>query len=307
MHFGRVPGFFCLFGFAAVALAQPQTDGAARALHQFEAGIEQQRAGHLREAVALLTAAIDSQRLEGDNRIRAIFDRGVAYDGLGNISSAIADYSLALRFAPSFAAALNNRANAYRRQGRLGEAWQDYSAALASPGVVKQYPYYGLGALAASKGNREDARKYFKLALVEDPKFSLALDGLAALDRGSHTTSFAAGFKSSERLQLRPAISDMVGGRNISGMAGAAPAGRRSFKVQLGAFRNEGAAKAGWSQIATASDGVLAGLNPYIVTVTLPGKGQFWRLRTEVASMQAARKLCVKLADRGLPCLLVSD
>ncbi len=295
----------CFVGFvvwtagARLAAAQPHPDPAARALQLFKIGVEQQRAGQNRQAVASLTNAMNTRALRGADAGRAVFDRGVAYDALGNTKAAIADYSAALHLDPSLSAAHNNRGNAYRRTGQIENAKRDYLAALNCPGVVRQYPYYGMGLIAAQQGDRAGARAYFQKALTADPAFALAAQGLAALNRaGPNPTAANQAPRpptpphAVAEVKLRPAISD---------------AGVEAVMIQLGAFRDEGTAKAGWSKAVAVTGGALAGLKPVIVTVDLPGKGRFWRLRTALPGKATARALCRHLVEMGQCCILAPN
>jgi tetratricopeptide (TPR) repeat protein len=75
--------------------------------------------------------------------------------------------------------------------------------------------------------------------------------------------------------------------------------------VQLGAWRSEAEAQAGWVAAQGAAGGLLDGLTPVIVTVVLPGRGTFHRLR--VRAQGAAGSFCRALETRGLACLPVRD
>ncbi|MDR3528825.1 MAG: tetratricopeptide repeat protein [Rhizomicrobium sp.] len=263
----------------------------------FELGVKQQGAGHSRQAIVLLTEAISSHGLATGDMARAVFDRGLAYDSLGNCAAAIADYSEALRLAPSLVAARNNRGNAYRRIGQLENAKRDYLAALSDQGGAHQYPYYGLGLIAGQAGDNDGARSYFQKALAVDSGFAPAKRGMAALNsklnnkvtqKPAATLGVAALSRSVAEVHLRPAISD---------------ANKAAAMVQLGAFRDEETARAGWIK-AVAADGALEGMKPVIVVADVPGRGRFWRLRVPLSGQQAARTLCIRLVTKGQACIL---
>lgn len=286
-------GFVLLMSCAAAAPLQPHGDPGARARQLFKVGVDQQRAGQGRQAIVSLTAAINAHALNSADGARAVFDRGLAYDTLGDSAAAISDYSEALRRDPSLSAAYNNRGNAYRRMGQFENAKRDYLAALNIKGAAQQYPYYGLGLIAGHAGDRDRARAYFQKALAADPRFSAATRSLAALSEVKPAPTPAPlvvqKHQGVAEVQLRPAISDT---------------GNAGVMVQLGAFRDEVLAKAGWAKARAAADGILDGLNPVIVTADLPGKGRFWRLRVVLPEKAAARALCVRLLDRGQGCIL---
>ena len=132
-------------------------------------------------------------RLEGlskADRVRATFDRGVALDALERTGEAISEYSAALKLDAGFAPALNNRANAYRRLGKLADAKRDYMAALASANSSREYPYYGLGRIAEAEGDNNTARKYYVEALAANPGYVPASQSLAVLPNQIEPTSF---------------------------------------------------------------------------------------------------------------------
>jgi hypothetical protein len=78
-------------------------------------------------------------------------------------------------------------------------------------------------------------------------------------------------------------------------------------QIQLGAFRDQAAAMAGWNKIVAASEGALQGKSPLVVPVDLPGKGRLWRLRTAAGDKSSARRLCAALGAKGLACMMVRD
>jgi tetratricopeptide (TPR) repeat protein len=75
-------------------------------------------------------------------------------------------------------------------------------------------------------------------------------------------------------------------------------------EVQLGAYRNQAAAEAGWETVAARAGEALAGRSPKIFAVDLPGRGRFYRLRLAAADLPAARRLCIRLAQTGQECLI---
>jgi len=94
---------------------------------------------------------------------------------------------------------------------------------------------------------------------------------------------------------LRPAIIDNSAAR---------PAATGAL-VQLGAWRSEAEAQAGWAAARKAAGGLLDGLSPVIVAAVLPGRGTFYRLR--VRAQGPAGAFCAALAARDLACLPVRD
>jgi tetratricopeptide (TPR) repeat protein len=91
-----------------------------------ERGIAYRKSGHLAEAIADYTEAI---RLAPSNA-DAYFDRGNARLDAGAFDLAIEDYSKALGLNPRLVQAYGNRANAYLNEHRFALALDDFSAIL---------------------------------------------------------------------------------------------------------------------------------------------------------------------------------
>lgn len=296
---------------ASLALDRHDLQPGERAHVLLNRGLARQQSGDRDEAIADFTAALTIKGLTADERARALFDRGVVRDELGRPDQAIADYSAALKLVPKMAGALNNRANAYRRLGRLAEARRDYEASLAAGNPTPQFSNYGLGQIAEMQGNPLAAQDYYRSALAADPNYELAKERLASLSMAQasfvlrpptprpreprHEAVARASYEPADSIPtLRPAI---LG----------ASAAERQARVQLGAYRSEGDAAEGWNRLAANADGLLGGLTPQIVSVDLPGRGRFYRLRAGPLERGDAGALCQRLEARGLACLPVRD
>jgi tetratricopeptide (TPR) repeat protein len=144
-------------------------------------GLSVQAQGQSDDALVAFTRALQGGALQGEERARALFARGLSLDGAGRLKEAVGDYSAALAVAPGAAYALNNRANVFRRQGQAALAKRDYSAALALNTPNPQYPYYGLGQIAEAEGDIQSARNFYSRAVTADPAFQLALERLRVL------------------------------------------------------------------------------------------------------------------------------
>ena len=78
------------------------------------------------------------------------------------------------------------------------------------------------------------------------------------------------------------------------------------FRVQLGAFRDEAAAKAEWNRLTKKYPNVLGGLSLRIQKIDLgSGKGVFHRIQGGMLSEDAAEKACATLKAQNQACLLV--
>jgi tetratricopeptide (TPR) repeat protein len=102
---------------------------------------------------------------------------------------------------------------------------------------------------------------------------------------------------SAAELVLRPAL-DQTGRTARSAGSGQ--------EVQLGAWRSEGEANAGWDEAKSRAGGALDGLRHHIVTADLPGKGRYYRLRVAITG-QSRIAFCADLSARGVACLPTRD
>lgn len=73
-------------------------------------------------------------------------------------------------------------------------------------------------------------------------------------------------------------------------------------EVQLGAWRSQAEAEAGWDKARAKAPGLLGSLRPHIVTVELPGRGLYYRLRVSSAG-QNQKALCDSLVAAGVACI----
>jgi tetratricopeptide (TPR) repeat protein len=284
----------------ALAAPAPAPSAASVARAQIESAVALEQAGRYGEAVEQLSHALASKALSHADAARAFYDRGLAYDGLGNMRAAVADYGAALRLDPGLAPALNSRANSFRHSGRLDAAKRDYAAALKCPGAARENAYYGLGLIAQQQGDANTARNYFQKALSANPGFTPAAESLTAVmpaktESGLRPSQDDSGIipTSAEPSATKPVIEMPV------------PAGAKPVLVQLGAFQTEASARAAWDKISAASGDALRGLTPIASPVDRSGKERLWRLRTTVPSRKAAQTLCSALTQRQLVCVPV--
>lgn len=197
----------------AGAFAHAQSDGSETAPENLAAeqartlvgqGLQSAGKGDNDDALVAYTQAINAGALSPEDRARALFDRGVTLDAMGRTNDAIGDYSGALKLAPGFAAALNNRANAFRRLHRLEEAKSDYLASLAAGNLMPEYPEYGLGQIAEAEGNIDVARHFYGEALAANPSYLLAARSLEALGHGGGPQASSAGPSENAQIVLKP-------------------------------------------------------------------------------------------------------
>lgn len=267
----------------ALAAPAPAPSDEAVARRQMESAIALQAAGRYGEAVQQLSQAIAGGALVPADLARAYYDRGVAQDGAGNLTAAVADYDEAIQRDPALAPAYNNRANVWRRTGRIADAKRDYHTALNCPGAAREYSLFGLGLIARAEGDESAAADFFRKALEANPAFAPATQALTA---------------------LRPP--PQRSNDQINAPTGAKPEvpSDSGVLVQLGAFGSEALARDAWPAIA-ARDGALRGQVPIIVPADVPAKGRFWRLRAAAAGKKEAQALCAALARQKQACIVV--
>lgn len=243
----------------------------------------------------------------------------------------------------SLATAFNNRANIYRRENKFGDAQRDYRAALSATGGKPQYSWYGLGQIAEAQADPAAARGFYARAVAADPGYALASERLQALGGPPENAIASAqdqlvlhppvsasaaaaadpsakpveGAVASHKPKRPPAPaasspSQDAGGGKVTlrpaldqarGNAAIPESGHSGGEVQLGAWRSEEEANAGWNAAKLRAGSALDGFSPHIVSADLPGKGRYYRLRIGLAAGQNQASLCAKLSAKGISCL----
>ncbi|MGP8198175.1 MAG: tetratricopeptide repeat protein [Limisphaerales bacterium] len=132
----------------------------------------------------LLTFSVAFNLLAGFGlQAEARLNLGKAFEQMGRVDDAIAEYQKALRIRPDYADAQNNLGNALHLKGRLDEAISHYQEAL----VVKPddaEAHNNLGNALLETGRADEAISQYQLALHFAPAFAEAHNNLAtALDR----------------------------------------------------------------------------------------------------------------------------
>lgn len=269
----------------------------ARLLHH--RGVAQELMGVHGEALEDFTRALSLQALPPEERAQALLQRGYLHDSLNRWDEAVKDYSAAAVLKTSSAAtALNNRANIYRRQNRLTQARRDYLAALAAGNARPQFSYYGLGQIAEVRKDKETARGFYASAVSVDSGYRLAADRLTALGGppdGILGTPEVVALRPPSQAAPRKAASSPRLRPSLDGAARSQGAGI----VQLGAFRSEAEAHAGWKKAVAAAQDGLKGTTPLIAPAELPGKGRYYRVRVTTPDPGT---LCARLRAAGQGC-----
>ena len=113
----------------------------------------------------------------------AYTNRGMAYDRQGQLTTAVADFSIALDRDPEYVETYANRATAYVSMGLYSEALADANRALALNGRLaaafnaRALAYLGLG-------RTRDALADVDRAIEEDPQFAMAYSNRGYLQTG---------------------------------------------------------------------------------------------------------------------------
>ena len=288
-------------------------------------GLAHELLGANQEALRDFTGALQARALPSAEHAQALLQRGFLLDGMGQLDDAAKDYTSVIALKGDLlATALNNRANIWRRQNRFSEAKRDYQAALAAGSAKPQFPYYGLGQIAEAQHDGDTARGFYAKALAADPGYSLAADQLAALG-GPPEGALAE----PDRIMLHPPAAkpespaprdDAVNlhpspVRRVAKLAKAStepglrpaldgPSTGTEPEVQLGAWRSEPEAQAGWQKVREKAGSAVDGLSAHVVLADLPGRGRYFRLRVATPNPKA---LCAALRNAGIDCALTRD
>ena len=293
----------------------------ARAL--FDRGVALDELGRTDDAIADYSQALAIV----PRYATALNNRGNAYRRTGRYALARADYQSAL------AAGDDEPEYPLYGLGRVAEALNDksmaksyYRKALAANGqfppatqrmaLLGDVPADGSYALRTPESDEARASAEPKVADPVKPKPE------------THTAREAQSPPADESFGLRPAI--LEGGRKAKPRqkpirlasiappelsersAAAAPVSAPSDEarpsndgemVQLGAFHNQSDATLGWDHMVAGAGDLLNGASPRIMEADVPGKGHYWRLRTQAPSGTTAAAFCSQLKAKGLSCI----
>lgn len=289
---------------ADAALSGAQLDDRDRALLLSNRALANNLIGKTEDALRDYTKAIDSRALPLTDQATALLERGLVLETLHRLDQAARDYSAVLQLTPRSATALNDRADVYRRLNKLAEAQRDYLASLDVNNLSPEHPYYGLGIIAEAQGDPTSARIYFGKALIANPEFALASEALSALNHGSPRLSSQTANRPSPAARLNSGyLTDKDPGPRLKASIGVRPVGSPLGELQLGAWRTEDEAAAGWARALKMSEGLLTNAHVSIVPAVVQHKGQYFRLRISVSG--DAQQLCEALKAKGVDCVPV--
>jgi tetratricopeptide (TPR) repeat protein len=226
--------------------------------------------------------------------------------GLGQIAEARADTQSARGFYAKAVSADPGYALASQRLDALGGPPE---GAIANPDdrIVLHPP----AAPPAVRSATEAAKEADGTVVLPAPQGAVSHDAIPValhtprhpMHAQDHPVSAAPAARKigAAKVVLRPALDQPEHG------ARASRAAESGQEVQLGAWRSEGEANAGWDEARHHVGGALDGLSPHIVTADLPGRGRYYRLRVSVTAGQSPMAFCADLNARGVACLPARD
>jgi tetratricopeptide (TPR) repeat protein len=175
----KIRAVFAALAFAWAAMAVPGAAGAdARA--DLEKARKAAEAGKADEAVGLLTAAIDSRELEGNDLAFAHYNRATLHMSRSKWADAVTDLDRAIALVPDFGDAFHDRGLARAELKKHAEALDDFSrAAFLLP--KRPEVFYNRGRLLELMGKRAEAIIDYKHARTLAPRMREPQDALRRL------------------------------------------------------------------------------------------------------------------------------
>jgi len=145
-----------------------------------------------------------------------------------------------------------------------------------------------------------------RVAAVPPPEVTSAAPEDA--DRVAAETQKSNSVQEDAAPEKQPATGAKMTAEKTALAAPAAPAGdTKSFVLQLGAFRSQEAADAGWKLLALRHAGVLGKLEHYVTPADLGEKGRFFRLQAgPFPERLTANEQCAALKTAGVDCLVAA-
>lgn len=298
----------------------------------YRRALDAQDQGNLDAAIEDYSSIVAQSGVDADLIIGTLYNRGIAYDRIGEAKLALADIDRAILLAPNYGEAYQNRAT-IRHKGRdLVGAFEDYSKAYdLLGGDQRKFAMIGRAVVLVQSGNLRSARVDLATALFLDPEFDLARKLLRDVDAGLEqgvrtiiTDGPGVGTQKSQARSLAVAGSANAGAQDNSEMPEptAPPAqereafpvpmsersksGEPSYFVQLGALASESAAEA----LAGRSRSNLQEIGGNIELQILQGTAANGRVvyrvwAGPVAGSGQARQLCKDLKAISRDCFVI--
>jgi len=156
-------------------------DKGRQALSWYNRGLAYQALGQLDQARNDYTRAIKLQVLK-DSVLKAVYyNRGLVQDGLKRPNAALADFTSAIEKSPKFSPAYHNLGNVLRKMGKNKRAIKNFLKSLELGNPQPYLTYLGLALAYEGVGRKKAAITSLKYALDLRPRFKQARDMLARL------------------------------------------------------------------------------------------------------------------------------
>ena len=165
-------------------------------------------------AIAACTRALNSGRLQRDDRVRAHNARGMAWKQGGDYDRAIADYNAALQINPKYFFAHYNRGISYTVKGEWDRAIADFDTAIRLNPKSKE-AHNNRGGAYMEKGELDRAIADFTTVLRLDPKFASGYGnrGVAFRRKGELDRAIA---DYNQAIRLDPSYANAYNGRGVA-------------------------------------------------------------------------------------------
>ena len=147
----------------------------------YNRGLAYQRLGQGSNAADDYTAALNLDAMPTQLRARLLYNRGLSQQQLGHATLAIEDYTSALLIDGSFSYAYLARANALRESGQYLFSISDYERATKYQHPDMEQVYYGEGLTYEALNRLADAKRFYQKAMTLKPDFAAASSRLTAL------------------------------------------------------------------------------------------------------------------------------
>ncbi len=157
------------------------TDKRQQALSWYNRGLAYQALGQLDQARSDYTRALKMQVLK-DSVVKAVYyNRGLVHDGLKRPQAALADFTSAIEKSPKFSPAYHNLGNVLRKMGKNKRAIKNFLKSLKLGNPQPYLTYMGLALAYEATGRKKAAITSLKYALDLRPRFKQARNMLARL------------------------------------------------------------------------------------------------------------------------------
>jgi len=157
------------------------TDAKLQGLALYNRGLAYQGLGQLKKARNDYSLAIKLGTLSDSTLKVVYYNRGLVHDGLKRPTAALADFTSAIEKNPRFSPAYHNLGNVLRKMGRNKRAIKNFLKSLELGNPQPYLTYMGLALAYEGIDRKKEAITSLKYALDIRPRFKKASDMLARL------------------------------------------------------------------------------------------------------------------------------